>query len=135
MLPSSIYQRQQLNAADFDGAAGSGLFDFSASYRNLPVSARICLDGVYWDHLAGDAFAWLQLFWRHPGNFHLIWIASATASETITPDGLLHAARFSLGNVPRLPDGDFYNLAVFTSGVTAGRNAVTVSGVCSVGLL
>lgn len=104
--------------ADFNGSAGSGLFLFSAS--RLSRNGRyICAHlGIYG---AAATATWLTAYFEPPPGFGQvgapILVGAATAADMAGVDGNL-AITFCPGEVPRTAGGEFWRLAVYSSGLS-----------------
>lgn len=126
-MPASVTTQTVAGAAQFDGLAGSGLFEW-AEYDAIPQGSRICLTSVAYATEVG-APGDVTVYARPPAGVATarILVRRVLAADSTGPAGDADA---HLGGMmlPREPTGEHWHIEATTTG-KAVTGSVTVAWV------
>ena len=114
-MPGRTECQTLLDTDDFDGTTGQGLFDFS-SLDAYPITTRVQINAVSYATVAG-ASGDLSIYVEQPGGLSTsrMLIARALEADMLGPTGFGNDFRSCPFILPRLADGRFWQLLVFTT--------------------
>jgi len=107
-------REQPRNAQDFNGTANAGLFEFP--YNNLPIEDLVVCDLLAIHIPAASGITWVAAYFEITGHAPIL-VAQASAAQMLGPN-LNWDLKCCPGIVPRLASGAFYQLKVYSSGLT-----------------
>jgi hypothetical protein len=111
-------------AEQFDGSANAGLFLFPFSSLSKTEVINIEKLGIF--GAVSTPGNYVEAYWMPQTIGDRILVGTANESALITPSGKV-AVTFCPGIVPRDETGEFFNLAIFSSGFAA-LTVATLSG-------